>query len=392
MTMLRKKVKIDLNYLSANASFIYPLYSESGEKIVDARVVLTSKMIEKITNRYGNIVYYVDTGERAIIPVYRMKIAYNTSKEIMNEISKTDKLSRTTYKEVEKLVGDIIDDLNTAEIEAVNLMKELKGYDQYLYNHSVNVGVLSAIFAHKMGSFSQDEIRNLTIGAYLHDIGQKQIDRQLLNKEGKLNASEMQKMKRHPQLGYEILNKIGNINPIVLQSVLLHHEKFNNRGYYQLPYQHLPIYPKIVSISDVFDALTSPRPFRKHAMSPSISLKTILNSVGVHYDYELIENFLNTMTLLLNDDKIFYSTNDICELDTRELALIREPNRKDMLKPNVLVFCKFFKKEGKTMVNFYNEPFEIELAEDTTRKMKKILNNQTQIDQINRMIEERKII
>ena len=98
------------------------------------------------------------------------------------------------------------------------------------------------------------------------------------------------------------------------------------------------------------------------------------------------------MTLLLNDDQIFYSTDDICELDTRELALIREPNREEMLKPNILVFCKFLKKDNKTMVNFYNEPFEVKLTEDNTRKMKKIINNQTQIEQINRMIEERKIL
>lgn len=390
--MIRKKVKINLEYLSPNASFIYPLYSEGGEKIVEPRVILTDKKIAQIISQFGKIVYYVDSGERAVIPVYRMKIAYNTAKEIMEEIAKTEKLGKSTFREAEKLVEDIISDLNVSEIEAVNLIKDLKSYDEYLYNHSVNVGILAAIFAKKLDQFSSEEVKNLTLGAYLLDIGLKKIDKQLLNKEDKLNITETQKIKRHPQLGYEILNKMGSIDPIVLQSVLLHHEKFNNRGYYQLPYEHLPLYPKIVSICDVYDALTSERPYRKDPFSPREALKLILNSIEVHYHYELVSSFVNLMNYLLNSEQFFYSVNDICELNTNELALIREPNVQDLLKPRILVFCKFYKEKNKTSVNFYRKPFGINLAEDNSRRMRKILNNQRQIDQINRMIQERNVM
>jgi putative nucleotidyltransferase with HDIG domain len=386
------KVKIDLDYISAGVSFIYPLFSGEGVKILDARVVLTPEIIGTIKARHGNLVYYTETAGKAVIPPFRMKLAYNTSRDIIEEISRSDKLSRTSYHTAEKLVEDILNDITGSDIEAISLLKDLKDFDEYLYNHSVNVGVLSAVFARTLGRIRHEDMKSLTLGAYLHDIGQRRIDRQLLNKEGKLDVTEFQRIKRHPQLGYEIVKQISGNNPVLLQAILFHHEKFNHRGYYELPYENLPEYPKIVSICDIYDALTSTRPFRKDPLTPRGALKTILNSGGSHFDFPLVTGFIGGIGAVLNQQGGFWEKNEICELNTQELALVRDEKAKEIMKPKILVFCKFFRTGGALSVKFYPEPFEINLISDSDRRITKAVNNQLQIKTIRAKLEERGIL
>ncbi len=386
------KVKIDLNYINEGVSFIYPLFSPEGEKILDARTPLTGELITRFKERHGRYVFYTETGGKAVIPPFRMKLAYNMSREIIGEISKSDKMSKTTFHNAEKLVEDILNDISGSDIEIITLLKDLKDFDEYLYNHSVNVGVLSAVFARLQGRFKQDDMKSLTMGAYLHDIGQRRIDPQLLNKKGVLDVTEFQKIKRHPQLGYEIVKQIAGDNPVLLQSILFHHEKFNNRGYFELPYEHLPEFPKIVSICDIYDALTSVRPFRKDAMSPRNALKAILNSGGTHFDYPLVWGFVNSLGRVLNQEGPFWEIHEICELNTQELALVKSEGLESILKPRLLVFCRFVRAVKTISVNFYSQPREVDLAIDTKRHITKVVNNQTQIRSIRFKLKERGIL
>ena len=386
------KVKIDLDYISEGSSFIYPLYSSSGVKILDTRIILTREIISTIKHKYGNIIYYTETGGKAVIPPFRMKIAYNTSRDIIEEISRSDKISKTSYHSAEKLVEDILNDVSGSDIDAITLLKDLKNFDEYLYNHSVNVGVLSAVLAKLLGRYRHEDMKSLILGAYLHDVGQKRIDRQLYNKEGKLDVSEFQKIKRHPQLGYEIVKQTAGNDPVLLQAILFHHEKFNNRGYYELPYEHLPDFPKLVSICDIFDALTSIRPFRKEPLTPRGALKAILNSGGTHFDYPLISGFINGLGGILSPGIDFWEKNEICELNTQEIALIRDEAPRDILNPKILTVCKFIKSDKSISVSYYAKPVEVNLMDHPGRHITKVVNNQAQINAIRIKLKERGIL
>jgi len=390
--MLGKKIKIDVDYLRPNSTFIYPLISEDGDIVLPPRVALTAEKINAIKARYGNILYYNDNGQMAVIPSFRMQIARNKSKEIMHEIAQSHKISKVAIHEAEKVIIDIVNDLTSTEILALNLLKDLKSYEEYIYNHSVNVGILSAVMARMIGTFNKDEIKNIALGGYLHDIGQMQLDKNLLEKEGKYNITDIQKMKRHPQLGYETLKKIKDVHPIVLQSVLFHHERYNNNGYYGLPYENLPIYPKIIGLCDIYDALTSKRPFRS-AIEPSNALKAILNAINQQFDYQLINIFINKLGPILNNTQAFYTHNDICELNTQELAIIKDFGINDMLKPKVIIFCKFQRTGEQLLARFYEKPLEIDLSQDpNNRYMIKIINNYKQLQSIQKKLEEKKLL
>jgi putative nucleotidyltransferase with HDIG domain len=389
--MAVERLKIDLTYLGPETILIYPLYTDTGEKVLEARTALSIEKINNIIQKHGKIVYYSFTEEMGNIPNHRIYSALNKSREIMDEIIHTDKISKDKYRESEELMELILNDLVSSETDTIKLLKDLNSYDDYTYNHSVNVLLLASVFSHKLKRFTMDELRSLLLGAFLHDIGKMKLDKQLLNKKGKLDVSEFLKMKRHPQLGYEIIKNLSSTNKVVQQSILFHHEKFNSNGYYGLPYENLPIFPKIVSICDVFDALTSKRPYR-NATTPANALKIILNSVDNHFDYDLINRFINIIGPFVNNAKHFYGKYEICELNTSELGLIVGLGDKDILKPEIIVFCKFQKARNKINVKFYDKPFKVNLQDDNTRLMINILSNEYQVYSIKNKLLEKSLL
>ncbi|MDY6934864.1 MAG: HD domain-containing protein [Spirochaetota bacterium] len=394
--MLLKMTQLDINYIRPDSFFIYNIYSENGEKLHDARTPLSSSKIKSIREAYGNYVY-IDKNEVNVnemepaIPEEKLCLIRDKTKSILEEVESIGVLSKATYREAVETVETILDELNKTKYNVINLLKDLKSYEEYTYSHSVNVGILVAVFAQKHGLFSQDELKNLTLGAYLHDIGKMKIDLNIINKKGKLSKREMLEMKRHPQLGYEIIKRNGERNPIVQQSILFHHEKFQEDGYYGLPYNNLPVFSKIISICDIFDALTSKRPYRD-ALSTSDALKSIVNSINFHFDYNFVSNFINKMESLLSNNLSTYAVGDICELNSQELALIKELGTKDLLKPKVLVFCRFSKDKRGMVAKFYEEPFELDIFEDPVRIITKLICNGHHLNIIKERLKERKII
>ncbi len=150
------------------------------------------------------------------------------------------------------------------------------------------------------------------------------------------------------------------------------------------------MFPKIVSACDIYDALTSNRPFRK-ALDPSDALRALLNAVYEHFDYALVSDFINHLGPMLNNSQSFYARKEICELNTDEMALIRDYGVKDFLKPRVLVFCRFERGKGKTTVKYYREPVEIDLEDDPLRSITKIIDNANQLSILRNKLNARGI-
>ncbi len=388
---IEERTTIDLDYLTPNKFFIYPLYSDGGEKILDARVSLTNEKINEIRGKYGKYVYYINSVASPVVSREKIDRAINLSAEIMREILHSDKLDSETYHKSEMAMESIISDLTKADVMALNFLKKLKNYEEYLFHHSVNVGVLSALLAKKMDRFSNDEIKQIGLGGYLIDIGQMKIDKQLLKHNGAYNVADQIKMKRHPQLGYELLKKIPDVNPIVTQTVLFHHEKFNERGYYGLPYANLPLPPKIASLCDVYDALTSQRPYRD-AYTPAYALRHIVNSINVNFSYELVSTFINYLGGILNNNQSFYGKKDLCELNTNEIAVVKDVGRMDYLKPVVFIFCRFNKIKNQISVKFSNRPIEVNLELQLERHVTKFITNSSQIEALKARMEKSKAL
>lgn len=387
---LKKRVIIDLDYITPDTSFVYPIYSSDGEKLLNEREVLTAQKIKLIREKCGSKVYYLlPDKESGVMPEYVFKKAFNKTKEVMDAVLRTDKLTAEGYRKSEELIGEILEELDNREITVINLLKDIKDFDDYLYYHSINVGLLTALMVKRKRKFSSEELKNIVLGAYLCDLGKVKLEKSILDKPDRLNDEEQMKMQLHPQLGYNIVKSLDGINPIVLQTILFHHEQFDDSGYYNLPYDSLPSSPKIVSICDMYDALTSPRPFRQ-PYTPSEAMKLILSTTDKKFDRELVSDFLNGMGSILNNSQTFYRKGDFCILNTNEVALISDISKIDILKPKVMVFARYDYKGNKATIRFYESPIEVDLTKDINRKLDSIVIHQKLVEALRKKLIEKK--
>jgi HD-GYP domain-containing protein (c-di-GMP phosphodiesterase class II) len=391
-TETKKRVALDLDYIMPDTAFVYPIFSPNGEKLLNEREILTAQKIKLIREKCGNKVYYSPPEkEPGIMPDHVYTRAFSKTREVMDAVLHTDKFSKDGYKKSEELVSEILEELNSKEITAINLLKDIKTFDEYLYYHSINVGLLTALMDKRRRKFNKDETKNIVLGAYLSDLGKIRMEKSVLDKPDKLNEDEMMEMHLHPQIGYNIVKSLEDINPIVLQTILFHHEQFDDEGYYSLPYETLPSSPKIVSICDMYDALTSPRPFRQ-PYSPSEAMKIILNSTDKKFDRELISDFLNGMGPLLNNSQYFYRKGDFCILNTNEVCIISDISKMDIMKPKVMVFARYDYSGEKATIRFYENPIEVDLTKDMNRKLDSIVMHQKLIEALRKKLVEKKTL
>jgi putative nucleotidyltransferase with HDIG domain len=212
--------------------------------------------------------------------------------------------------------------------EAFVNMTRLKDFDNYTFTHSVNVSALTIAIGRRLG-MSANEMNSLGMAGLMHDIGKMRISEAIINKPGKLTDDEFKIIKTHPALGYEYLKNNSNANDDVLLAVRHHHEKSDGSGYPDgLLEKDIPKFSKIISIADVYDAITSARSYHK-GMMPSDALKIIFSWSGKHFNNTLVKFFISIMGV--------YPVGTLVVLNTNELAVIFEPNKSDPMRPKVLI-------------------------------------------------------
>ncbi len=171
----------------------------------------------------------------------------------------------------------------------------LMTHDYYSYTHVTNVSTYSLLLARAMGIGRTDELVALVSGALLHDIGKRHLPPGLLNKPGKLSPHEMVLMRRHPQQGFEELCLRSDLSWAQLMMVYQHHERLDGTGYpVGVGGDEIHPWAKICAVADVFDALTSARPYRK-AIDVDGALEFFERRAGTAYDPEVIRCLTSLM-------------------------------------------------------------------------------------------------
>lgn len=185
---------------------------------------------------------------------------------------------------------------STQNVHIFEMINNMRQYDDSTYAHSINVALISNVLATWLGMKEKD-ILLLTQCGLLHDIGKLRIPDNIIKKPGKLTDAEFNLVKTHPFAGYEILAK-QKLNPHILNAAMMHHERCDGTGYpFGLSAEKIDDYAKIISIADVYDAMTSARVYRG-AMCPFKVIEIFENEGLSKYDTRFlltfIENVLNT--------------------------------------------------------------------------------------------------
>ncbi len=270
--MLNRQVeKYSVSELQAGMIVAELMTSEDGKAILGAGTVLTDNRI-RLLQQWG-----VDRVS-VLLPQSRPETAQETpwsfDREAFNAYYKdTVDLVKTAFKSIslfrevpvarmQELANEKIDPLVDAP-GVMNHLLMIRHTDDYTFEHSVNVAVLSGVIGKWMGLKGQN-LRDLIFAGLMHDIGKSQVPPEILNKPGKLSAEEMDIMKRHTIQGYYLLKEVPRTPLVIMWSVLQHHERMDGSGYpLHLRGSNIHEFARIISVADVYDAMTSDRVYRR---------------------------------------------------------------------------------------------------------------------------------
>jgi HD-GYP domain-containing protein (c-di-GMP phosphodiesterase class II) len=198
---------------------------------------------------------------------------------------------KCNIKRSKQWIDCIIELIHSAGKDYVDLIN-VKKHEQYLYGHSIDVAIISLIFAQHLG-MNIEELSEFGLGVLLQDIGMRQVEPSILNNPTKLNKNEFDIIKKHTDIGYQILQETGQVSDETCLLALLHHENYNGSGYpYGLKRDNISNYVKISRIVDVYAALTSDRPYASAVTYDEACTIMKENMKGL-FDTELLDNFID---------------------------------------------------------------------------------------------------
>lgn len=308
---------------------------QSGRVIIKEGLKITKPIIERLQRIYyiGTIEIYEDSDdEEERVTEQKKLIEFNKMEDELNEISVSLK---NTFDKIcsdndEGFLDDIREfskrvkaEVNSQSLIIKNVVLHGSGSD-VIYRHGVNVSALSALLGIWLG-MSETQLNRLVYSAILHDCGKIKLDYDLLYKPGKFTADEYKEIKKHSELGYDMIKKIKYIDKSVCYGILMHHERMDGSGY-PLGIKGDKIHPfgKIIAIADVFDAINSDRGYERKK-APFEALRIVQEEGLGKLDYSFVKVFLEHIVNYYLGEEVILNNGDRCKILQMNTNVIQRP-------------------------------------------------------------------
>jgi HD-GYP domain-containing protein (c-di-GMP phosphodiesterase class II) len=261
------------------------------------------------------------------------KRTYACAMESIREVSEKIATNRRAgVRKLKRVVQNMVNIL-TEDDSVLLYLSTIRNHDDYTYSHSVNVATLALCLGKRIG-LSRVSLRRLGICGLVHDLGKVEIPLEILNKPAKLTESEAQEVEKHPLNSVAQIIKLRASRELKAKIMLPpfeHHLKYDLSGYPRIGRKtSVSLFGRILTIVDVFDALTSPRIYRPTALSPDQALGMMVKSSGKDFDPILLKVFVNILGV--------YPIGTLLELDTQELGLVTNtPEDGEPARPRIVL-------------------------------------------------------
>lgn len=305
---------------------------------------------------------YVEVSEDTWLPAQEREVKETLSQRLnryQNTASHTQELrtATTLHTEARALTRSFMDDvrlgrgIDVKEVkatvsacvrsilrnpDAMMWMSKLRSRDEYTSEHSLNVGLLAISFGRHLGA-SEEDLNKLGIAGMLHDIGKMQTPIEVLLKESALDETEFSIMQQHAQQGRDILLSHRNIYHGAVDVAYSHHENLDGSGYpRRIKAGNITDFTRIVTLCDVYDAITSDRVYKKGASSLN-ALRIVHDQSGKKFDVRLAKEFIECIGL--------YPPGSVVELHSGEVGVVTGTNHRHRHLPKVMLLRDAEKRE-----------------------------------------------
>lgn len=342
------------------------VYNKNGKVLLSAGTCLTQDAIRKL-KRLGVLTIEVESDEKTppvVITPQRQSMdmisndirmeAEQTVKHIWEEVKHGGRIHVTQAK---GMVEKILDELLKRRY-AVSKLADIRALDDYTFTHSVNVCVLSLSLGISL-DFSEADLLDLGTGSLLHDLGKTIIPPEVLNKPGPLDEHEITIVRKHPAHGFRLLCMEPEIRTSSALIAYEHHERYLGNGYPRgLTKNEIREFSQLVSIIDVYDALTSDRVYRSRISSYE-AVEMIVAMSGRDFNPKYVKLFLENAEI--------YPVGSVVELNNNTLAVVTAVDKDLPIRPQVTVL----EREGE---HFVRSDEVIELMKNPTIFITRIIS------------------
>ncbi|PIV39039.1 MAG: HD-GYP domain-containing protein [Candidatus Omnitrophica bacterium CG02_land_8_20_14_3_00__42_8] len=335
------------------------IYSAEGIVLLARGQELKAKYVERLRN-LGIYLVYIEDKRVADVEVKDL-ISEQTRREATKIIKDTmlslkKKRAIIEVRGIKETVNEMVDEIIANRHLLINLL-DMRSYDDYLYNHSVGVCILSLTIgiAYK---YDELRLRDLGVGALLHDVGKTKISSEILNKPGKLTAEEFEEIKKHSRWGFDMLRGEKELSLLSSHIAYQHHERCDGRGYPRgLSEEETLQFARIVSVADVYDALTADRIYRKRFL-PHEARKIIESNLETQFSLQIVKIFFENVAL--------YPVGTMVKLSTGERGVVMKTERGFASQPQVRVL---YNEKGEELERYR----ERNLREEPTISITKVV-------------------